>query len=416
MEDKSILFDIVVVGAGPAGLLAADTAARKGAKVLLLEKMEKPARKLRITGKGRCNITNIKPEEIFLTNVFPDFRFFKPAFKNFSNVDLVNYLNDIGLATVEERGSRVFPASQKSWDVAEVLVKEVEKKATILCKAKVVKLLVEQDAVTGLCYEHQGRQINVSARAVIIATGGLSYPLTGSTGDGYEWASQTGHTIVSPRPSLTGLELKNYEEIKGYLKNVELSLVVDEGVVQKEFGEMEFTGYGIDGPIVLKISRNAVDAVLANKKVAVQINLKPALTQQQLKNRIDREILSLAHGQVTDLLKTLLPSPLVLPFAAKAGISVNKRLSELVVSDKDRIISALLSLKYPVSGFRPFKEAIITAGGVSLREINPKTMGSKLIKNLFFAGEIIDLDANTGGYNLQIAFSTGYLAGQLIKN
>jgi predicted Rossmann fold flavoprotein len=201
MEDKSNLFDIVVVGAGPAGLLAADTATRKGAKVLLLEKMEKPARKLRITGKGRCNITNIKPEEIFLTNVFPDARFFKPAFKNFSNIDLVNFLNNIGLETVEERGSRIFPASQKSWDVADALVKEVEKKATILCKAKVVKLIVEQDAVKGLCYEHRGKQINVAARAVIIATGGVSYPLTGSTGDGYEWASQTGHTIVVPRPS-----------------------------------------------------------------------------------------------------------------------------------------------------------------------------------------------------------------------
>jgi predicted Rossmann fold flavoprotein len=207
------------------------------------------------------------------------------------------------------------------------------------------------------------------------------------------------------------LELKNYEEIKVALKNVELSLVVDEGVVQKEFGEMEFTGYGIDGPIVLKISRNAVDAVLAKKKVAVQINFKPALNQQQLRNRIDREILSLANGQVTDLLKKLLPSSLVLPFAAKAGISASKRLPELNLSDKDRIINGLSSLKYTVSGFRPFAEAIITAGGVSLQEINPKTMCSKLIKNLFFAGEIIDLDANTGGYNLQIAFSTGYLAG-----
>jgi len=405
------LFDIIVVGGGPAGLLAADTAARKGAKVLLLEKMEKPARKLRITGKGRCNITNTKPEEVFLTNVFPDSRLFKPAFKNFSNVDLVNYLNNIGLETVEERGSRIFPASQKSWDVADVLVKEVEQKATILCKAKVVKLLVEENAVTGLCYEYHGHQINVSAHAVIIATGGFSYPLTGSTGDGYEWASQAGHTIVSPRPSLTGLELKNYETIKCFIKNVELSLVVDGNLIQKEFGEMEFTGYGIDGPIVLKISRNAIDAVLANKKVAVQINFKPALTEQQLRNRIDREIPTLANGQVSDLLKKLLPSPLVLPFAAKAGISANKRLSELTFTDKDRIVNGLLSLKYTVSGFRPFSEAIITAGGVSMQEINPKTMCSKLINNLFFAGEIVDLDANTGGYNLQIAFSTGYLAG-----
>ncbi|MDR1582272.1 MAG: NAD(P)/FAD-dependent oxidoreductase [Prevotellaceae bacterium] len=405
-------FDIVVVGAGAAGLMATIAAVGKGAKVLLLEKMEKPARKLRITGKGRCNITNIKPEEDFLKNIFPDSRFFKPSFKNFSNTDLVKFLNSTGLETVEERGGRVFPASQKSRDVADVLVKEAEKKATVICKAKVLQLFTENGAVTGLRYEHHEKLIDIYVRAVILATGGLSYPLTGSTGDGYELARRTGHNIVPLRPSLTGLELKDYEAIDVALKNVELSLVVDGGIVQKEFGEMEFTRYGIDGPIVLKISRNAISAIMKNKKVAVQINFKPALNRQQLINRIEREILYLQNGYITDLLKKLLPASFVIPFIKKIQILANRKLTDLKSSDREKIVNGLFSFNCPISGFRPFSEAIVTAGGISLQEINSKTMCSTLIKNLFFAGEIIDLDANTGGYNLQIAFSTGYLAGQ----
>jgi predicted Rossmann fold flavoprotein len=406
------IFHIVIVGAGPAGLIATIAAAEKGAKVLLLEKMEKPARKLRITGKGRCNITNIKPEDDFLPNIFPDSRFFKPSFRNFSNTDLIKYLNSTGLDTVEERGGRVFPASQKSYDVAEVLVKEAEKKATVICRAKVSELFMEQYLITGLCYVHHGKQTNISSHAVIVATGGLSYPLTGSTGDGYNFARRAGHTVAPLRPSLTGLELKNYETINVALRNVELSLTVDGGLVQKEFGEMEFTEYGIDGPIVLKISRNAINAIVANKKVGIQINFKPALNQQQLINRIERDISSLPNGYAMDLLKQLLPSSLVISFLKKIQISANKKLTAFNTSDIDKIVNGLFALKYHVSGFRSFDEAIVTSGGICLQEINSKTMCSLFVKNLFFAGEIVDLDANTGGYNLQIAFSTGYLAGQ----
>lgn len=409
---NSEFFDIVVIGAGPAGLMAAYRAAGNSTKVLLLEKMEKPARKLRITGKGRCNITNTKTEEEFIKNVFPDHRFFKPAFKNFSNNDLVKFLNRIGLDTVEERGSRVFPVSQKAWDVADILVAETEKKAEIRCKSKVTKLHCENNLITGLEYEHNGQLRTIKAEAYIIATGGISYPSTGSTGDGYIWAKQTGHGITPTRPSLTGLELDNYNPVKVALRNVELSLVVDGGVKQKEFGEMEFNEYGIDGPIVLKISRNAVDALLANKKTNISLNLKPALTKEQLNNRINRELKEIGNGKTTDLLKKILPLALIFPFIEKIKISANKNLYELKNADIEKIISGLTSLKYEVSGFRPFKEAIITAGGVNLNDINFKTMQSKHIKNLFFAGEVIDLDANTGGYNLQIAFSTGYLAGQ----
>ncbi|MDR0385039.1 MAG: aminoacetone oxidase family FAD-binding enzyme [Prevotellaceae bacterium] len=406
-------FDIAVVGAGPAGLMATVAAAAgNDTKVILLEKMEKPARKLRITGKGRCNITNINPEDEFLKNIFPDSRFFRPSFRRFSNTDLVSFLNAAGLDTIEERGGRVFPASQKSWDVAGVLMKEAERKAAVICRAKVSKLITERNAVTGLCYEHRGKQTSISARAVILATGGLSYPLTGSTGDGYEFARRAGHDIVMLRPSLTGLELDGYSTVNAALKNIELSLSVDGGVVQKEFGEMEFVEYGITGPAVLKVSRNAVDAIMGGKKVSVQINFKPALSLQQLTGRIEREIASLSDGCISDLLRKLLPAPLVMPFIGKIRIAGHKKLTDFNRADMDKTVSGLFSFKYPVSGFRPFDEAIVTAGGISLREINPKTMCSKLIDNLFFAGEIIDLDANTGGYNLQIAFSTGFLAGR----
>ncbi|MDR1896250.1 MAG: NAD(P)/FAD-dependent oxidoreductase [Prevotellaceae bacterium] len=408
-------FDIVVIGAGPAGLMSADRASEKGAKVLLLEKMEKPARKLRISGKGRCNITNTKNEEEFLRNVFPDSGFFKPAFKNFSNIDLVNFLNKTGLKTVEERGGRIFPASQNAWDVANAMVKATEKKAQIECNAKVVSLEMDTDSglIKGLSYEKSGKKININARAFIIATGGISYPATGSTGDGYRWSQQSGHRIIAPRPSLTGLELEDYEEIKNVsLKNVELSLIIDGGTAQTEFGELEFTKYGITGPTVLKISRNAVDAILDGKQAEIRINFKPALSEEQIRNRIGREIASLGNGQTPDLVRRLLPSALVAPFIGKIKISPKKYVRELKSIDTDNLITGLTSLKYKVSGFRPFEEAIVTAGGVDLKEINSKTMRSKLVKNLFFAGEIMNLDANTGGYNLQIAFSTGYLAGQ----
>ena len=406
-------FDVAVIGAGPAGLMAAIRAAEKGAKVVVLEKMEKPARKLRITGKGRCNITNIKPEDEFLENIFPDARFFRPAFRNFSNSDLVKFLNHAGLQTVEERGGRVFPASQKAWDVADVLVAEVRKKAQIECRAKVTNFDLNENRIDGLFFEQQGKTEKLFAEAYIIATGGISYPLTGSTGDGYEWARQSGHAIVALRPSLTGLELGNYREIKDVsLKNVELSLLVDGGVVQSEFGEMEFTEYGIDGPIVLKTSRNAINAIIAGKKVEVEMDFKPALSNEQLNRRIDREIAAQPEAQLRDMLRNLLPLSMIAPFVEKTAVATKKRLKELNNQDIAKLAGHLKALKFAVTGYRPFAEAVVTAGGVDLKDINPKTMRSKHIQNLYFAGEILNLDANTGGYNLQIAFSTGYLAGE----
>jgi predicted Rossmann fold flavoprotein len=406
---------IHVAGGGPAGLMAALAAAECGAKVTVLEKMEKPARKLRITGKGRCNLTNVAEESDFLEEIFPDGRFFRPSFRHFSSFDLMTFLNRIGIATIVERGARVFPAPPlRAWDVAEALVKEVKRKATVVCQAKVTGFDVENGAVVRLRYERDGRATSVATDALIVATGGLAYPLTGSTGDGYSWAQHSGHTIVAPRPSLVGLELGDYSaEMRGVaLRNVALSLSVDGEVVQQEFGEMEFTDYGIDGPTVLKISRRAVDAVRAGKDVNISVNLKPALSCEQLTERIRREIASLPDtASVGDLLKTLLPLAAIRPFADRLRVSLGKRIGNFPATETEKLVATLVGLRYPVTGFRPFAEAIVTAGGVALSDVDPRSMRSRHVTNLFFAGEVLDLDACTGGYNLQIAFSTGRLAG-----
>lgn len=404
-----------VAGGGPAGLMAALAAAESGARVTVLEKMEKPARKLRITGKGRCNLTNVAEEADFLEGIFPDGRFFRPSFRHFSNLDLIAFLDGIGIETVVERGARVFPATPlRAWDVAEALAREVKRRADIVCHAKVTGFDVADGAVVRLHYERDGRATSVATDALIVATGGLAYPLTGSTGDGYSWARRSGHAVVAPRPSLTGLELGDYDvAMRGVaLRNVELSLEVDGEAVQREFGEMEFVGYGMDGPTVLKISRRAVDAVRAGKNVEVSVNLKPALSIERLTERIRREIAALpSAATVADLLKTLLPSAVVKPFAGKLRVSSGKLVGNMSATEIGKLAATLVGLRYPVTGFRPFAEAIVTAGGVALSDVDPRSMRSRHVTNLFFAGEVLDLDACTGGYNLQIAFSTGHLAG-----
>jgi predicted Rossmann fold flavoprotein len=409
------VYDVIIIGAGPAGLLAAITAAKNNSKVLLIEKMEKPARKLRITGKGRCNITNTKTIDEFLKKVYPDKRFLKPALKNLTNARLIEFINDIGIPTVAERGDRVFPASQKAWDVANALVNEAERSGVeIVCHTKVEQLFTENEHIKAVvCETKQGIRI-FKAKAVVIATGGLSYPATGSTGDGYKLAEDAGHTITSLRPSLTAIEIDKPDNRldKLELKNVELSVWVDGNCVNKEFGEMEFTSFGIDGAIVLRISRTIVDALIGGKKVKLMLDLKPALSVEQLSNRIEREIRQLPPTSTsTILLSKLLPKQFIVTFAERLSIQANKAINKLTGGEIKKIITGLKSYPMLACGYRPFTEAIITAGGVALNEINPKTMQSKIIENLYFAGEIIDLDADTGGYNLQIAFSTGYLAG-----
>ena len=408
-------YQVIVVGAGAAGLMAAIKAAQDGATVLLLEKMEKAARKIRITGKGRCNITNMRTEVEFMQKIHPNSRFFRPAFRNLTNSNLVRLLNENGLETVEERGERVFPASQKAWDVADTLVKITQKHGVeIRYRAKVLGLNSINGVIQSVAVEQNGEIEQLTADAFVIATGGLSYPATGSTGDGYEWANELGIETVATRPSLVGLYVKQHsEKLEGLeLRNVSLQLWVDGGCKDEEFGELSFSGKGIEGAIVLRLSRDAVDALAKKSRVQLRLDLKPALSEEQLKQRIQRE-LSEKPSPVTveALLRKLMPAQLVVPFAEKAGVSIKQKTVELKKGSLQRIVSSLKSFEMEVIGHEGYERAVVTAGGVALNELDSKTMRAKKYTNLFFAGEVVDLDGNTGGYNLQVAFSTGYLAG-----
>ncbi|MDR3226450.1 MAG: NAD(P)/FAD-dependent oxidoreductase [Prevotellaceae bacterium] len=406
------MYDLIVIGAGAAGLIGAGTAAESGLNVLLIEKMEKPARKIRISGKGRCNITNTKQHNDFLEHVYPDSRFLNSALRNFSNFQTIDFFNSLGLKTVVERGERVFPESGKAWDVAECLVNWAKKSGVeIICNAKVKSLNIENNKICSLTADCNRVEKIIEAKYFLITTGGISYPLTGSTGDGYNFAQQAGHSITTLQPSLVPLEIKNHDTQlnKLQLKNVSLSLWVDGEYIDEEFGEMEFNATGVTGAITLRLSRNAVIAVAAKKQVELKLDLKPALSSEQLQNRILREMQTL--NTIEPLLRKLLPQQIIAAFAKKANIRQNNKITDF---DIKKIIETLKEMTFEVSGFRNFNESIVTAGGVSLKEIDSRTMKSKITENLYFAGEVINLDANTGGYNLQIAFSTARLAAQNI--
>lgn len=410
-------YDITIIGAGPAGLLAAGQAASLGVKVLLLEKMEKPARKLRITGKGRCNITNMKSLDEYLKEISPEPRFLRQAFGSFFNQDIVNLLNQNDVETKEERGQRVFPKSDKAWDVAEALVNWARINGVeILTHSQVEELIVENTNIKGVKVKNtkSGLTEVIKSKCVIIATGGMSYPATGSTGDGYSFAKSAGHLIENLRPSLVGIETKQvYNKAVGLsLRNISATLWINGKKNLSEFGESEFTEYGLDGPIILRLSRLIVDSLIAGKKVEISLDLKPALDNQKLEARLQRDIAELGNKDFKSLLKQLLPSQLIDVFSEILNINPSKPLKQLNGIEKKKLINLLKDLRFEVIGNRGWNEAIVTAGGVSIKEINPKTMESKKISNLYFAGEVIDVDGNTGGYNLQIAFSTGWLAGE----
>jgi len=408
-------WDVVVIGAGPAGLLAAGRAAMLGTRVLLLEKMEKPARKLRITGKGRANITNMKPLEEHLKEIHPEPRFLRQAFQAFFNHDLVALLLEHGVETKTERGERVFPASDRAWDVAEALVAWAKAQGvTITRHAKVESVMIEEGAFAGLLVTRMpsGLSEKIEARCAIVATGGKSYPATGSTGDGFHFAETTGHRIAALRPSLVSIETRPvYESTTGLnLKNVQLTLWIDGKKHSSEFGEADFTAKGLGGPIVLRLSRKIVHALAAGQKVEVTLDLKPALDLPKLDARLLRDTESSnTCGQV---LRALLPSQLVEVFSRTLGLTQAAPTALLKAPMRKQLLTLLKELRFEVTGHGSWEEAIVTAGGVSLKDIDPRTMGSKKIENLYFAGEVMDLDANTGGYNLQIAFSTGWLAGE----
>lgn len=410
---------VVVIGGGAAGMLAAISAARNGANVTILEKMERLGRKVRITGKGRCNITNTKTWGEFSTHIYPKHNFFKPAFFNFSNSDTVAFFESIGVKTVTERGERVFPLSEKASDVVDALSSELERLGVItLLRTRVTGILTENGVVRELSAitetQTGKKQIILNPLAIIIATGGLSYPATGSDGDGYIFAEKSGHKINECTPSLTALMPAGYNwELEGLrLKNVELTLYIGRDPVQKEMGDLDFTNNGVEGSIGYKISRKAVKAIKSGNRCSLLLDLKPALSNEQLAARITRE-LNAANGiSLKFLLKKLLPEQLISSFIAYSrldneSISFGRR--EKTV---EKLVKSMKCWAMEVESFTSYERAVITAGGVSLDDIYPKSMQSRVVPNMFFAGEVIDLDGDTGGYNLQIAFSTGYLAGR----
>lgn len=401
---------LVIIGAGPAGLIAAGCASALGLNPLVLEKKPLPGLKLRITGKGRCNLTNIAPVEEFITHIHNG-QFLRQAFARFFSSDLISLLNEYGVQTVTERGGRVFPASDKAQHVVDALLAFAQQNATIRTNCPVNRLLVSQDGVIGV----EIPQETVSADAVIIATGGESYPDTGSTGDGLRLAASAGHSIIPTRPALVPLITAGdtANQLEGLsLRNTQVTLFIQDKTACQLFGEMVFTSFGISGPVILQLSRQAVDALDAGKKVEISFDLKPALDEIKLDARLLRELDS--HGKTIyqNILKQMLPKSLIPVCVQATGIPRDKEGHQITSDERKRLLSWLKDFRMTITGHRGFREAIITAGGVSVKEVFPKTMASRLVNGLYFAGEVLDLDADTGGYNLQTAFSTGWLAGK----
>ncbi len=414
-------YDVIVIGAGAAGMMAAGTAAKSGKRVLLMEKMEKSGRKVRITGKGRCNVTNARPVEEFIEHVRSNADFFAPAFEQFTNRSTIRFFDKMGCKLDTERGDRVFPKSGKAWDVATALLDYcVDNHVKIVYNIEVTSIITVANRVYGVTYiNKRGFERKEECTEVILATGGMSYPATGSTGDGYAFAADLGHTIEPIRPSLTPLisDHPQMERLAGILlRNTNAQLWVDCELTQEEFGEISFSDRGIEGALALRLSRNAVDAIIDGKDVKLVLDLKTALTDEMLRDRIHREIAELEPTeQLSELLWKLVPKPLIIPISEEIGLHSRCYVSKLTEENIDAIVRTLKAYTFQITDYAPFTQAIITAGGVSCDEVNPETMESKIIKNLYFAGEVLDVDADTGGYNLQIAFSTGKLAGRLLK-
>ena len=406
-------FDVIVIGGGPAGMMAAGMSALQGAKTLLLEKMERPCRKLMITGKGRCNLTNIVPISEFLRHTGPDSRFLRYSFAEFFSEDLIQLFKENGVETITERGGRVFPVSEKAVDVVDGLSRWVKNTGVqISTGIKAEKLIIEGNTIKGIKLS-TGEEYRCSA--LIICTGGKSYPATGSTGDGYIMAQQAGHHVIPPRQALVPVETSgnHAQQLQGLsLKNVQVNVWVDGKKKGEAFGEMLFTHFGLTGPIILTLSRHFNDDILSLKKVIFSIDLKPALDDKKLDLRLLRDLAEHGKMQFSSLLKLLLPQKMIPLFCELLKIHPDKLGNQLNAEERKRIRLLLKNFPFEVTGLRSFNEAVITAGGIDTKEVNPVTMESKLISKLFFAGEVLDLDADTGGYNLQIAFSTGWVAGK----
>ena len=418
--------DVIVIGGGPAGMMSAITAAKENNNVIILEKMNSCGRKLLITGKGRCNITSSLSMDDFIKNTPGNGKFLYSCFQNYTNEEIIQMLKNNGVKTKEERGNRIFPVSDKSLDVLNAFEKEMEKNnVKVITKANVKKINIENEKVTGVTFEKDGLNKTFKADKVILATGGKSYSATGSTGDGYKLAEDLGHNIIRIRPSLVPLQtngrnLKICKQMQGLsLRNVKMKLIDSSKnkTIYEDFGELLFTHFGVSGPTILSSSAHLlryknVDELLNNGTIKLIIDLKPALDEEKLNLRILRDFEKEKNKSFKNSLNDLLPKKMIDTVIELSEIDENKKVNEITKKERMKLIQILKHFEITISGFRPIEEAIITSGGISTKEINPKTMESKIIQGLYFAGEIIDVDAYTGGFNLQIAYSTGYTAGK----
>ena len=401
---------VVVIGAGAAGLISAGAAAENDASVTILEKNKRVGRKIMITGKGRCNVTNNCDVQTFINNVPVNGRFLYSAINNFTPQDIMDFFEEQGLPLKTERGNRVFPLSDKALDVVDTLNNYVTDLGCTIVNDTAKALIIEDGEVIGVKCDDN----TYYADSVVICCGGKSYPLTGSTGDGYTLAKQAGHTITELKPSLVPLESKDPEckSMQGLaLKNVALKIVDTNSKksVYEDFGEMLFTHFGMSGPMVLSASSHIRD--ISDGKYVAEIDLKPALTFEQLDKRLQNDFRDNSNKDVSNSFSKLLPRKIIVPVLKRWGVPFDKKCNSITKEERKALCEMLKSFTVEISGFRPIEEAIITSGGVKTSEINPKTMESKLVKGLYFAGEVIDCDAYTGGFNLQIAWSTGHLAG-----
>ena len=412
---------VLIIGGGPSGMIAAISSSQdKNNEVILFEKMNMLGKKLLITGKGRCNITSSIDIHEFIQNITGNGRFMYSAFENFTNDDIIKLLNKNGVKTKVERGNRVFPASDKSIDVRNALERELKtRNVKIKLNTKVKSILADDNKAVGI--ELEGGE-KVYADKIILATGGKSYPLTGSTGDGYIMAKKLGHTIITPKGSLVPLTSKDNDvkSLQGLsLRNVKIILkdIEKNKKIYEDFGEMLFTHFGVSGPTILSSSAHLLryknsEELMKNDKIKLFIDLKPALTNEQLDLRIRRDFDENKNKQFKNSLDKLLPKKMIEVIIKRSKINEEKKVNEITKEERRNLVELLKNFEVNINGFRPIEEAIVTAGGINVKEIDPKTMESKLVRNLYFAGEIIDVDAYTGGFNLQIAYSTGYVAGK----